>query len=424
VTARPSLGVAAIALGAVAVALFLVGLAGAGAGDWMPGAAASAPPGGAAPASAAAGAGSSPATGPDQTARPLPGREVYGFLPYWEMDGGIATHLAATDLSTLALFSVTHRSGGAMDERQTGYRRITGPLGRRLIGEAQARGTRVDIVYTSFGAARNRAFFEDAAAQDRWIEVLVAFVEAQGLDGINVDVERLPADLVPAYGAFVGRLREALRERLPAAQVSAATQANAIGAAMAAAAVAAGADRIFLMGYDYRWAGSEPGASAPIARLDGGRQTLAWSLDLYEALGVPVDRTILGLPLYGMAWPVAGPDFGAPAVGRGKPWVPRRNLGVLQSPSFAPVYDPVESVEFYAVSPSPDPDTGGSPHGGAWRAVYYDSPRSLAPKLWLAEERGLAGAGFWALGYVRGLPAYGELIDAFRAGALPSIAAP
>ena len=63
---------------------------------------------------------------------------------------------------------------------------------------------------------------------------------------------------MPDYGAFVGRLRTALRERVADAQVSVATQANEVGAAMAAAAATAGADRIFLMGYDYRWSGSQP----------------------------------------------------------------------------------------------------------------------------------------------------------------------
>ena len=209
----------------------------------------------------------------------MPGHEVYGFVPYWEMDAGIAKHLARTDLTTLALFSVTHRSSGRMQDNQTGYRRITGDLGRQLIRQAHKRGTRVELVYTSFGEAKNRAFYGSDKAQSRWIKELVDLTEEQGFDGINVDVELLPADLVPAYGAWVGRLRAALRERLPDAQVSVSTTGGVRGAAMAAAANAAGADRIFLMGYDYHWPGSEPGASAPMDRLDGEDRDLPWSLD-------------------------------------------------------------------------------------------------------------------------------------------------
>ena len=98
---------------------------------------------------------------------------------------------------------------------------------------------------------------------------------------------------------------------------------------------------------------------------------------------------------------------------------------MFADPSFEPTLEPVESVEFYAVpmegtaptSPG-DPSSSASPEPPGWNAVYYDSPRSLAPKLALADERGLAGAGFWAIGYERGLPGYTELIATFRAGEL------
>lgn len=352
--------------------------------------------------------GAAPATAPvtrAPTAPPIPGHEVYGYVPYWEMDDALPDHVAATNLTTLALFSVTHEADGSLATDEHGIRHIEGEIGRRLLDEAHARGTRVELVYTSFGTEKNERFLTDRAAQDRWITVLVEYAVARGFDGINVDVESLPATLVPAYGDFVGRLRSALRDRSPEAEVSVATQANQLGAAMALAASVAGADRIFLMGYDYRTAGSEPGASAPLDRTDGGEKDLGWSLDLYEALDVPVERTILGLPLYGVTWPVLGPGFGAMAVGRGDAWVPRRNLETIASPSFAPSFDPTESVEFYAA---------GS--GDTWSAVYFDSPRSLRPKLELANARGLAGAGFWAIGYERGLPEYTALIESFRSG--------
>ena len=373
-----------------------------------------------------------PIASPPSTPIPIPKHEVYGFVPYWEMDDTIADHIAATDLSTLGLFSVTHQRNGRIDP-QTGLQRIRGPIGRAMIRAAHERNARVEIVYTSFGATKNRRFYDDPKAQDRWIDELVGLVDELGIDGINVDVEAIPLDLVPSYGAFVGRLRTTLRDRIPDAQLSVATQGNEVGAAMAAIAATAGADRIFLMGYDYRTPRTEPGASAPIDRLDGQPKDLVWSLDLYATLGVPSDRLLLGLPLYGVTWPVIAPGFLAPSTGRGDAWVPRRNLRVFEDPAFAPSYDPTESVEFYSVptafaSPgasggagaaSAGPSDPSSPEPVAWDAVYYDSPRSLTPKLRLADDRGLAGAGFWAIGYERGLPGYTEMIAAFRAGKLP-----
>jgi spore germination protein YaaH len=338
---------------------------------------------------------------------PVPGHEVYGYVPYWEMDEGIAAHLAATDLTTLGLFSVTHKKSGAIATGERGYKRLTSDLGRKLIREAHDRGVRVEVVYTSFGTKKNAAFFGDPKAQERTIEGLLRLVDELSVDGINVDVELLDLADVPAYGAFVGRLREAVRAAQAEATVSVATGAGVRGTAMAAAAAATGADRIFLMGYDYHTAGSEPGASAPIRRRDGSQKDLNWSLDLYRDAGVPAERTVLGLPLYGVEWPTAEQRPGASATGKGDVWIPRRNLDVLDDPDNQPVFDPVEGVELLTVKA-----------GSGWRSIYFDSPASLTPKLNLADTRGLAGAGFWAIGYERGLPDYTDLIATFHAGRL------
>ncbi|HEX5827114.1 MAG TPA: glycoside hydrolase family 18 protein [Candidatus Limnocylindrales bacterium] len=365
-----------------------------------------------------------PASAPGPTATPpVPGHELYGYLPYWEARDGILEHLRETPLSTLALFSVTHTSKGALNTRQQGYRMITGATGRRIIREAQARGTRVEIVYTSFGAKRNQGLFTDAARQDGVIAALVELVTETGADGVNVDVEVLDPVLVPAFAGFVGRLREAVRDADPADQVSAATGAGPLGAAMAAAASGAGADRIFLMGYDYRVAASSPGASAPLDRSDGGEKSLRWSLDLYASLGVPPERLLLGLPLYGMTWPVAGPVIGAPETGRGDAWIPRKHTALLTDGSITPQRDEIEQVDVYFGAsdgswgaPSPGASLVPSAMDRTWTAVYVDSPGTLAPKMTLANERGLAGSGFWAIGYERGLPGYRGLMEAFVKG--------
>jgi spore germination protein YaaH len=187
---------------------------------------------------------------------------------------------------------------------------------------------------------------------------------------------------------------------------------------MAAAAASAGADRIFLMGYDYHYGQSDVGASAPMARRDGQEADLPWSLDLYASLGVPVEKTILGLPLYGMRWRVVGPEIGAERLGDGAIWVPADNPRFLASPPAPPQFDPLEVVDFYAVAPTVSPVPGDSRATAGWQAVYVDSPRTLTPKIILADGRGLAGAGLWAVGYERGLDGYRRMMQDFVAGKL------
>ena len=421
---RPPL-VAAIAVTVVAAIVGTVVLANTLAGQADPTGLLEDPSGG--PQGSGSGASIDPSATPTPipTPRPIPGHEVYGFLPYWEMDEAMPAHVRDTELTTLALFSVTNKRNGTLDTTQNGYKKITGPVGRQLIRDAHDRKSRVELVYTSFGFDRNQRFFGGkVATQDKVIKGLVTFADEIGVDGINVDVELLDVEFVPAYGAFVGRLRTALREQHAKAQVSVATTANIGGATMAVAAAAAGADRIFMMGYDYHWAGSAPGASSPMDRRDGDERDLAWSLDLYESLGVPVDRTLLGLPLYGMRWQVTGPELGAPATARGEAWFPSNNVAFLRDPASAPTRDLIEVVEVYtyrigdAETPAPSVGPGESPPPGDWEAVYVDSPETLAPKLALADARGLAGAGFWAIGYERGLPDYTKLIKQFHAGKL------
>jgi hypothetical protein len=406
-TRRPVLGVGAVAL-VVTIALVYTLAAAAPA---RPGASAT-------PSQAGAGAGSDgPSTGPP-TVPPIPGHELFGFVPYWEMDAGIADHLAKTPLTTLGLYSVTHTKTGKIDTSQTGYKRITGPIGKQMIREAHDRGVAVQLVYTSFGTARNDRFFGSLPVQDATIAALVALAGKIGVDGIAVDVEQVRDESIAPYGAFVGRLRTALRAAQPKAQVTATTAGGRTGAAMAQAAVLAGADRIFLMGYDYHYAGSDVGASAPMDRRDGAEADLPWSLDLYAALGVPAEKTILGLPLYGMRWRVAGPELGAPRLGNGAIWVPADNPMFLASPPVPPELDPLEVVEFYSVAPTVSPAPGDSRATAGWQAIYVDSPATLTPKLALADDRGLAGAGFWAIGYERGLAGYRELMTSFTAGQL------
>ena len=335
----------------------------------------------------------------------VPGHEVYGFVPYWEIDDSIAAHLRSTPATTVALFSVTHTGKGAIASNQNGYRAISGPIGRQIIADAHELGRRVDLTWTSFGRARNATLFAKPPLQDKVIASLVALVADLDVDGVAVDVEGIGDTDIPAYGAFVGRLGTALRAARPGATITATTGAGPQGAALALAATLAGADRIFLMAYDYRTGTSQPGASAPISRGDGNERSIAWTLDLYAAAGIPVGKTILGLPLYGLAWPTASADLGAPRTGRGDVWIPRRNLATLVNPGATTAYDPIEDVAFLAV-----------PAGKGWQAVYYDTPRSLRPKLGLANDLGLAGAGFWALGYERGLPDYTDLIADFAAG--------
>lgn len=371
-----------------------------------------------------------PTIAPTPTPRPATGgTELYGYLPYWQMTSAMATYLRTTPLTTLALFSVTARKTGAINTSQIGYKRIVGSIGRQLIRDAHARGARVDLAFSSFGPTTNARFFGTTsptatstpvstpvpsgpvasarpAPWQRTVDELVALVVELGVDGINVDIEALDPLDRQAYGEFLQALGSALRAAVPGARLSVATEAGPEGVAKAQVAFKAGVDRLFLMGYDYHWSGSQPGATSPVDRTDGD-YTLRWSIDQYVEAGVPRDRILLGLPLYGMQWRTAFPDRTSPVIGRGIPWIPKQHVDELAAPGFVLSHDELEHVEYFAV-----------PDGAEFLLTYFDSPATLRLKLALALDNGLAGAGFWAMGYERGAPGYLELMQAFRDGTI------
>jgi hypothetical protein len=141
-----------------------------------------------------------------------------------------------------------------------------------------------------------------------------------------------------------------------------------------------------------------------------------------------------------MSWTVAPQSPFAAQLETGVHWFPVDHIKQLTAPGFEPWFDWPENVEFVATPITPNvaaspahgasSEPGASPIPGAsavpsssvpppaptWTALFYDSPRTLRPKLALAVANGYAGAGFWAIGYERGVPGYIGLMADFHAG--------
>jgi putative cell wall-binding protein len=327
-------------------------------------------------------------------------KEVYGFLPYWEIDATTNVYLRYDLLTDLALFSVGVDGSGVLDTSAPGYRAVTGVHAPAIIANAHAAGVRVDLTFTSFGFEKNTAFFSNPAAMAAAIAALTALVNGLGLDGVNVDVESLNNVDFAAFGTFVGQLRAALQATNPVARVSVATNANVSGTGMANQALANGADRVFIMGYNYRSAGSSPaGNVAPLVRADGAI-SLSTTAALYASRNVPAGRIVLGLPYFGRTWPTASPDLHAATTGSGTVFFPGDDLPKIP-PGTSIGYDAVEHSAWFAV---PNPATGG------WSQTYYDDERSLRTKFGYAAAQGYAGVGIWALGYDQGATGYWQAI--------------
>ena len=138
----------------------------------------------------------------------------------------------------------------------------------------------------------------------------MALLAARGLDGVTVDFESVYLRDLPDFSRFVDALGGDPGAQ-PIGRVTVAVDASQAGAAMAAAALAGHADRVLIMGYDYRSSSSTTtGSTDPLVRRGGG-MSLTWTLNLFKAAKLPMNRLILALPYYGMSWPTKSAGVGA-----------------------------------------------------------------------------------------------------------------
>ena len=335
------------------------------------------------------------------------------------MNDGIADHLAKTPLTTLALFSVTHTKTGKIDTGQTGYKRITG--GHRQAADprgARPRASAVQLIYTSFGTRAERAILRlGDRSRTRPSPRLVALADE---DRRRRHRRRRRADRRRARA----RLRRVRRSAARGAAGEAARRARCRSPRRPAGPVP-------------RWPPPRrrrrgphlpDGLRLPLRGLRTSARRRRWTVATAPRPTCPgrstCTRRSASRPRRRSSacrcTACAGAWRGRRSARRGSATAPSGcpadNPKFLADPPAPPEFDPIEIVDFYSVAPTVSPVPGDSRATAGWQAIYVDSPDTLRPKLALADERGLAGAGFWAIGYERGLPGYRELMTDFTAG--------
>ena len=229
-------------------------------------------------------------------------REVFGFLPYWEVADPSAV-INYSVLSTIAYFSVgVDRSGNLVKSNSdgttsTGWAGWTSSRLTSVINTAHQNGVRVVLCLTLFAwstseAATQSAFLGDPIARANLAAQAAQAVADRGADGINLDFEPIAAGRADEYTALVQAVRTQLDAVVPGAQLTFDTTADIGNYPIQAATAPGGADAIFIMGYDLRTAGAP--AAGSIAPLNGPKYDIGDALQAYLAQ-VPASKLILGV---------------------------------------------------------------------------------------------------------------------------------
>ncbi|XP_068649213.1 class V chitinase CHIT5-like [Aristolochia californica] len=151
-------------------------------------------------------------------------------------------------------------------------------------------------------------------------------------------------------------------------------------------------DWINVMSFGYSGAGWQPNnTGAPAALYDPNSEVSTSSgLQSWVRVGIPPQKVVMGIPLYGCSWQLADPKdhgIGAPAVGEGP------DNGVML---FTVLVDFNEKNNATVIFDASTVSTY-SYVGTSW--IGYDDGRSVAAKIEYAKSSDHGGYFFWALGY-------------------------
>ena len=261
----------------------------------------------------------------------------------------------------------------------------------------------------SVGGWSDSQHFSDAAAtaarREAFAASCVDFVVAQGLDGVDLDWEYpvsggAPGTIHrPADKQNFTKLLQELRTQLDRqgrrdGKDYSLTIAGAAGSwylnQIEAVKVADIVDHIFLMGYDLHgpWDTSAD-FNAPLYTPSGaspqGKSSIADSVQAYLDKGIPAEKLVLGMPLYGYAYQ----------------GVSSQNNGLYST------YTSAKSVSYRTLKKNylSNDVYRRLRHGeaqvpylyGSRTFISYDDAESLAAKAALARSRDLGGIGFWEL---------------------------
>ncbi|TAL06017.1 MAG: hypothetical protein EPO00_11865, partial [Chloroflexota bacterium] len=368
---------------------------------------------------------------PDAVSAPAPAavvsgnglrREVFGFLPYWEV-ADTSTTFDWTVLSTVAYFSVGADAGGNLLKKNadgsvtTGWGGWTSSKMTTVINAAHQRGTRVVLTISCFAWTTGQqttqsTLLGNATARSNLAKQVAAAVAERGADGVNLDFEPIVSGYADEFTALVRSVRSELDAIAPGYQLTFDTTGYIGNYPLEAATAPGGADAIFIMGYDYR--GSSAGQAGSISPLSGPVYDLTDTISAYAARVSP-SKLILGVPYYGRAWSTASDQLHAANISGtqyGTSVTAVYGAAADLAAQYGRRYDAVEQAPWTAYQKQTCTTTYGCVT--AWRQLYYDDAASLKLRYDLINRTGLRGAGIWALGYDGTRPElYKALADKF-----------
>ncbi len=213
-----------------------------------------------------------------------------------------------------------------------------------------------------FTAKPVQAFLNDPAKMRAHVDQLVEIVEADKLDGLDIDYESLEAADRDKFTQFIEILGEKLRMKRKILSVTVHPKESEPGTwdgpkAQDYAKLGKASDVFRIMCYDMHWATSDAGSIAGTAWAE---RVMKFAINV-----VPAKKLELGVPTYGYDWSTK----------------PARSL----------THKDTLNLRAFSL----DPGSGER----VWNEkIYFSGPEAVAQKYTLAKRLGLRGISMWYIG--------------------------
>ncbi len=305
---------------------------------------------------------------------------VVASIPYWNIQHDTAAVLAnRADVNEVSPWIYGLAPSGAIEPQYPPGEASAIATDMASLGAAHLRMV-PSIANVTGGAWDYPAIsriLHNPAVMRQHINAIVALVQQHNYAGIDIDYEELHAGDQQAFTRLVTDLAGALHAHGKILSVAVFPQTATPGsgqpnAAQNYAALGKAADQVRIMGYNYHWANSAPGATAPIGWIR--------SLLRYATSQMPASKIVLGIPLFGYDWP----DGKASAA----------TISWLQALRLSRQYHAAATYSKASQAPYFSYVGGGRSH-----TVWFENAASSRAKFAAVKGSGLAGVYLWMYGY-------------------------
>lgn len=246
---------------------------------------------------------------------------------------------------------------------------------KNYVDRAHSMGLQVWAVLDNFNKGENvqsEILFASMAARKKLIASLMQDAKTYGFDGINLDVEGIKASAGPHYVQFIRELSIDCRKEGLVLSIDSYVPAS-YSAFYNWAEQGRVADYVVMMGYDEHYAGGEAGSVASIGYERQGIE------DLLKQ--VPKEKLISAIPFYTRIWKedASGTTSQSLGIADAKAWVEDNQVELYWQDDLGQYY-------------------GETQKDGVNYEIWMEEERSLALKMQLIRDNGLAGVACWRLG--------------------------